>query len=120
VTDPVGIIGAGRLGQAMARTALRAGRRVLITNSRGPESLASVVSALGDGVSAGTLDEASSVGIVVVAVPWDRVPEAMQGLNWNSQFQIGGRGRIRTSVGYAGDFTDRSLWPLGHPPATPS
>ena len=30
----------------------------------------------------------------------------------------GGRGRIRTSVGYAGDFTDRSLWPLGHPPAT--
>ena len=28
----------------------------------------------------------------------------------------GGRGRIRTSVGYAGDFTDRSLWPLGHPP----
>src|SRR5438445_3319048 len=29
---------------------------------------------------------------------------------------VGGRGRIRTSVGYAGDFTDRSLWPLGHPP----
>jgi hypothetical protein len=28
-----------------------------------------------------------------------------------------GRGRIRTCVGYAGDFTDRSLWPLGHPPA---
>src|SRR5438874_1416312 len=28
----------------------------------------------------------------------------------------GGRGRIRTSVGCAGDFTDRSLWPLGHPP----
>lgn len=29
---------------------------------------------------------------------------------------VGGRRRIRTSVGYAGDFTDRSLWPLGHPP----
>ena len=28
----------------------------------------------------------------------------------------GGRRRIRTSVGYAGDFTGRSLWPLGHPP----
>jgi hypothetical protein len=28
----------------------------------------------------------------------------------------GGRRRIRTSVGLAGDFTDRSLWPLGHPP----
>ena len=87
MTD-VGIIGAGRLGQAMARTALRAGRSVVIANSRGPESLASVVSALGDGVSAGTADEAASAGIVVVAVPWDRVPEAVQGLNWNGQVVI--------------------------------
>jgi predicted dinucleotide-binding enzyme len=88
MTDSVGIIGAGRLGQAMARTALRAGRRVVIANSRGPESLASVVSALGDGVSTGTVDEAASAGIVVVAVPWDRVPEAVQGLNWNGQVVI--------------------------------
>jgi len=87
-TDSVGIIGAGRLGQAMARTALRAGRSVVIANSRGPESLASVVSALGDGVSAGTLDEAASAGIVVVAVPWDRVPDAGKGPNWNGQVVI--------------------------------
>jgi len=39
VSDPVGIIGAGRLDQAMARTALRAGRRVVIANSRGPAGL---------------------------------------------------------------------------------
>jgi predicted dinucleotide-binding enzyme len=84
----VGIIGAGRLGQAMARTARRAGREVVIANSRGPESLASVVSALGEGVSAGTVAEAASAGIVVVAVPWDHVPEAVQGLNWNSQIVI--------------------------------
>jgi predicted dinucleotide-binding enzyme len=87
MTD-VGIIGAGRLGQAMARTALRAGRSVVIANSRGPESLASVVSALGDGVSPGTVDEAASAGIVVVAVPWGRVPEAVQGVNWNNQVVI--------------------------------
>jgi predicted dinucleotide-binding enzyme len=60
----------------------------VVANSRGPESLASVVSALGDGVSAGTVDEAASAGIVVVAVPWDRVPEAVQGLNWNGQVVI--------------------------------
>ena len=47
----VGIIGAGRLGQAMARTALRAGRSVVIANSRGPESMMPVVTELGDGVS---------------------------------------------------------------------
>jgi predicted dinucleotide-binding enzyme len=88
VTDSVGIIGAGRLGQAMARTAVRAGRRVVIANSRGPESLASVVSALGEGVSAGTADEAAAAGIIVIAVPWDRVPEAVQGLSWNGQVVI--------------------------------
>ena len=84
----VGIIGAGRLGQAMARTARRAGRDVVIANSRGPESLASVVSELGDGVSAGTPADAAAAGIVVIAVPWDRVPEAVQGLAWNSQVVI--------------------------------
>jgi predicted dinucleotide-binding enzyme len=75
----VGVVGAGRLGQAMAQTARRAGRDVVIANSRGPQSLASVVSALGAGVSAATVDEAASAGIVVIAVPWDRVPEAVQG-----------------------------------------
>jgi predicted dinucleotide-binding enzyme len=72
----------------MARTVLRAGRRVVIANSRGPESLASVVSALGDGVSAGTVGEAASAGIVVVAVPWDRVAEAVQDLTWNDQVVV--------------------------------
>jgi 8-hydroxy-5-deazaflavin:NADPH oxidoreductase len=72
----------------MARTALRAGRRVVIANSRGPDSLTSMVSALGEGVSAVTADEAAAAGIVVIAVPWDRLPEAVQGLNWNGQVVI--------------------------------
>jgi NAD(P)-dependent dehydrogenase (short-subunit alcohol dehydrogenase family) len=42
----VGIIGAGRIGQAMAQIALRAGRQVVIANSRGPESLTATVEAL--------------------------------------------------------------------------
>ena len=88
MTDSVGIIGAGRLGQAMARTALRAGRRVVIANSRGPESLASVVSELGDRASAGTVEQASAVGVVVIAVPWDRVPEAVHDIDWDGQAVI--------------------------------
>ena len=47
-----------------------------------------MVSALGKGVSAGTVHEAASAGIVVVAVPWDRVPEAVQGLGWNGQVVV--------------------------------
>jgi predicted dinucleotide-binding enzyme len=84
----VGIIGAGRLGQAMARTALRAGRSVVIANSRGPASLTAVVSTLGAGASAGTVAQASAAGIVVIAVPWARVPEAVQGLEWDGQIVL--------------------------------
>ena len=87
-SGPVGILGAGRLGQAMARTAQRAGRSVVIANSRGPESLASVVSTLGEGVSAGTVDQASAARIVVIAVPWGSVPDAVRGLAWNGQVVI--------------------------------
>ena len=72
----------------MARTALRAGRRVVIANSRGPESLASVASELGDGVSAGTAEQAAAAGMVVIAVPWDSVPEAVQGIRWEGKAVI--------------------------------
>ena len=84
----IGIIGAGRLGQAMARVAIRAGRSVVVANSRGPESLTSVVSALGEGVSAGTPADAARAAIVVIAVPWDHLPEAVNGLQWNGQVVI--------------------------------
>ena len=84
----VGIIGAGRIGQAMAQTALRAGRQVVIANSRGPESLTSVVEALGDGVSAGTVKDASAADIVVLAVPWPQVSQAVEGLEWDGRIVI--------------------------------
>jgi predicted dinucleotide-binding enzyme len=84
----IGIIGAGRLGQAMARTALRAGRSVVIANSRGPDSLTSVVSELGEGVTAGTVNEAAAARIVVLAVPWDQVHSAVDGIEWNGQIVI--------------------------------
>jgi len=86
--NPVGIIGAGRIGQAIARTAQRAGRPVVIANSRGPDSLTSVVSALGAGVSAGTVEQAAAAGIVVLGVPWPSVPEAVQGVEWTGRIVI--------------------------------
>jgi 8-hydroxy-5-deazaflavin:NADPH oxidoreductase len=87
-SDRIGIIGAGRLGQAMARTAVRAGRSVVIANSRGPESLASVASELGEGVTAGTVNEAAAARMVVLAVPWDHVHSAVSGIDWNGQIVI--------------------------------
>jgi len=84
----VGIIGAGRIGQAMAQIARRAGRQVVIANSRGPESLTSVVQDLGDRVSAGTVRDAAAAEIVVLAVMWPDVPRAVEGLEWEGRILI--------------------------------
>jgi 8-hydroxy-5-deazaflavin:NADPH oxidoreductase len=83
--NPIGIIGAGRLGQAMALTALRAGRSVMLANSRGPDTLDSVIASLPDGASAGTVEQTVGARVVVLAVPWPRVRDAVQGLTWNGR-----------------------------------
>jgi 8-hydroxy-5-deazaflavin:NADPH oxidoreductase len=87
-TKRVGIIGAGRIGQAMAQIALRAGRRVMLANSRGPESLTSVVEVLGGGASATTVTDAAAADIVVLAVMWAQVPQAVAGLDWEGRTVI--------------------------------
>jgi predicted dinucleotide-binding enzyme len=84
----VGIIGSGRIGQAMAQTALRAGRQVVISNSRGPQSLIALVDALGEGVTAGTVRDAAAADIVVLAVMWPDVPKVVEGLEWEGRLVI--------------------------------
>ena len=87
-TMTVGIIGAGRIGKTMARIAIRAGRAVAIANSRGPQTLGSVVQELGQGVSAATVQEAAAADIVVLAVMWPDVPNAVEGLEWQGRIVI--------------------------------
>jgi hypothetical protein len=84
----VGIIGAGRIGKTMAQIASRAGRPVVISNSRGPASLSSVVEELGGDVKAGTVHDAVAADIVVIAVMWPDVPKAVNGLDWEGRIVI--------------------------------
>lgn len=84
----VGIIGAGRIGKTIAQIAIRAGRQVVISNSRGPASLVSLVEELGDGATAGTVKDAAAADIVVVAVMWPDVPAAVDGLDWTDRIVI--------------------------------
>src|SRR5438105_3633824 len=86
--EAIGIIGAGRLGQALARTARRADRAVVIANSRGAESLSSVVDALGAGITAGTTRDAARCSIVALAVPWSSVQDALAQLSWSGEIVI--------------------------------
>ena len=66
----IGLIGAGHIGSQVARLAVKNGDNVVISNSRGPETLAGLVSELGPKARAATPQEAAKAGdIVVVTIP---------------------------------------------------
>jgi predicted dinucleotide-binding enzyme len=66
----IGLIGAGRIGSQVARLAVKNGYDVILSNSRGPETLSALVQELGPRARAGTPAEAAREGdIVVVTIP---------------------------------------------------
>ena len=66
----IGLIGSGHIGSTVARLAVDAGHDVVLSNSRGPETLADLVAELGDHARAATAADAAAAGdIVVVTVP---------------------------------------------------
>ncbi len=66
----IGIIGAGQIGSQLARLAVKNGDTVVISNSRGPETLSGLVAELGPNARAATPAEAGAAGeSVVVTVP---------------------------------------------------
>jgi predicted dinucleotide-binding enzyme len=65
----IGIIGAGMIGTTTAKLFDRLGHRVTLSNSRGPDSLAEVIEQIGGKVRAGTVSEAASSDVVLVAIP---------------------------------------------------
>jgi 8-hydroxy-5-deazaflavin:NADPH oxidoreductase len=66
----IGIIGAGNIGSQVARAAIGAGYDVVISNSRGPETLADLVAELGGTARAATAyDAAMAADFAVVTVP---------------------------------------------------
>jgi predicted dinucleotide-binding enzyme len=74
----IGFIGSGNIGQAVARRAIAVGHSVVISNSRGPETLAGLVAALGPRARAATPAAAGAAAdIVIVAIPFssfEKVP----------------------------------------------
>lgn len=113
----IGIIGAGQIGHAIATALARAGIAATLANSRGPDSLADTVAALGPSITAGTREEAAAKDIVFVAVNWSRLPGAVEGLpDWKGRivvdtnnsieaplfkpFDLGGRTSTEIFAGY--------------------
>jgi 8-hydroxy-5-deazaflavin:NADPH oxidoreductase len=66
----IGLIGAGQIGSQIARLAVVRGYSVVISNSREPETLATLVAELGSNARAATAMDAAKAGeIVVVTLP---------------------------------------------------
>jgi hypothetical protein len=75
----VGFIGSGRIGGTVARLAIAAGCDVVLSNSRGPQTLKDLVEELGAHAQVATPADAAAAGdLVVVSIPpraYPAVPE---------------------------------------------
>ena len=66
----IGLIGAGNIGAQLARLGVQHGYKIVISNSRGPETLTDLVAELGENATAATAEDAAKAGdIVVVTIP---------------------------------------------------
>ena len=86
----IGILGAGRMGQMLARLLIGAGHTVRLSNSRGPESLAGLVAELGPGASAASpAAMVAGSDVIALATRWDQTPAAVRGLGpWDGKIVI--------------------------------
>jgi 8-hydroxy-5-deazaflavin:NADPH oxidoreductase len=84
----IGFIGAGNVTRTFGRHLINAGHTTVVSNSRGPVTLADFVADLGPGAIAGTREQASECDVVILAVHWVSVPEALKGIDWRGRILV--------------------------------
>lgn len=84
----VGFIGAGMVTATIGRHLINAGRTIVVSNSRGPETLVRFVTELGAGAIAGTKQQAAKCDIVILATKWVDVPKALKGVDWRGRILV--------------------------------
>ncbi|MEO7221027.1 MAG: NAD(P)-binding domain-containing protein [Devosia sp.] len=84
----IGIVGAGAVGSAIGSVLARAGIEAKILNRRGPQAMGPLASMLAPHVTAGTRDEVLGANLVFVAVPWTRLGEALDGVDWTGRIVV--------------------------------
>src|ERR1700733_11160471 len=78
----VGFIGAGTVARTFGRHLLTAGHTIVVSNSRGPETLADFVDDLGPDAIAGTKQQAAECDVVILATHWASGADALKGIDW--------------------------------------
>jgi 8-hydroxy-5-deazaflavin:NADPH oxidoreductase len=85
----IGFIGASTVAQTIAKHVLPFGHQIMLSNSRGPESLVPLVKELGSGAVAGTAQQAADQDIVVLAVNWSSVQTALFAVaDWSGRILV--------------------------------
>jgi 8-hydroxy-5-deazaflavin:NADPH oxidoreductase len=84
----IGFIGAGSVTRTLGKHLLSAGHSIVVSNSRGPETLNDFVVELGPGASAGTKQQAAECDVVILATHWVKVPEALKGIDWHGKILV--------------------------------
>lgn len=103
----IGIIGSGALGSNVARALAKKGLSAMISNSRGPASLAPLIAELGGSIQAVTVEEAARADIVLVAVRWSDLGKALAGLPaWNGRIVIDGTNPVEFLDPHSSDAQD--------------
>src|SRR6267154_2104314 len=88
VLKTIGIIGAGKIAQAVTRLLLKAGYQVSLSNSRSPSSLSGIIEDLGDGAEAVIRQEAAEKEVVILALPWSSLPTLTTLTDWKGKLVI--------------------------------
>jgi predicted dinucleotide-binding enzyme len=90
-----GFIGAGNVAQTISRHVLPFGHQVLLSNSRGPDTLDDLVRDLGEGAVAGTPQQAADQDVVVLGVIWWQVQAALASISdWSGRVLIDATNRV--------------------------
>ncbi len=85
----LGFLGAGRLAQMLAPKAAKAGWTVVLSNSRGPDTLTELTQAIEGDVSAATPAEmVRKSDIVILAIRWPQLAAATAGIDWTGKIVI--------------------------------
>src|SRR5580693_9188718 len=84
----VGFIGAGAVTLTFGRHLIIAGHTLVVSNSRGPETLVDFVADLGPNAIAGTKEQAAECDVVILATHWVSVAEALKGIDWRGRILI--------------------------------
>ena len=82
------ILGSGAIGHVLATQFARCDIDVLVANQRGPASLVDFARELGRNITAVSVADALRADVVVLAIPFSAVPDAVRGGRWAGRIVV--------------------------------